>query len=289
MVKKIDTLIEDMNAVLEEGVPSIRDMQVVEPVLNATDAISTAVFKALDPENRKRKPSLYMSNLGWPRCKMWFHLKGYPGEEFDASTRMKFLMGDIFEEVALLLARLAGHEVKGEQDALELDGVRGRRDAVIDGYTVDVKSASPYGFEKFRNGTLAFDDPFGYIDQLAAYTGADNTVNQDAAYDLAVHKVLGKFALYRSEADEWPDMSAKIKQIRADQDEDSPLDRCFTPVPDGKSGNEKLGVSCSYCPFKEECWKDSNDGKGLRTFIYSTGPRFLTTVEREPNVPEANA
>ena len=30
----------------------------------------------------------------------------------------------------------------------------------------------------------------------------------------------------------------------------------------------------------------SNKGKGLRKFIYSNGPRWLTTVKNEPKVPE---
>jgi hypothetical protein len=63
-------------------------------------------------------------------------------------------------------------------------------------------------------------------------------------------------------------------------------DRCYPPVEDGKSGNLKLSVGCSYCGYKFKCWDDVNEGKGLRTFIYSNGPRFLVNVEREPDVYE---
>lgn len=55
---------------------------------------------------------------------------------------------------------------------------------------------------------------------------------------------------------------------------------------DGAYGNRKLGVECSYCPFKVDCWQDVNDGSGLRKFIYSSGPRWLTVVKKEPNVME---
>jgi hypothetical protein len=48
----------------------------------------------------------------------------------------------------------------------------------------------------------------------------------------------------------------------------------------------KLGINCSYCPFKEDCWKDANGGMGLRKFIYYNGPVWLTHVEREPKVEE---
>ena len=39
---------------------------------------------------------------------------------------------------------------------------------------------------------------------------------------------------------------------------------------------------------KFDCWSDANDGKGLRVFNYSTGKRYLTKVEKEPNVDEVN-
>ena len=52
------------------------------------------------------------------------------------------------------------------------------------------------------------------------------------------------------------------------------------------SGNRKLSVECSYCSFKVDCWDDSNDGKGLRKFIYSNGPRWFTEIKKEPNVSE---
>jgi hypothetical protein len=53
-------------------------------------------------------------------------------------------------------------------------------------------------------------------------------------------------------------------------------ERAFKPVKDGGSGNMKLPVNCSYCDFKAKCWPE------MRTFLYSNGPRFLTTVARTP-------
>jgi hypothetical protein len=40
----------------------------------------------------------------------------------------------------------------------------------------------------------------------------------------------------------------------------------------------KLDTGCSYCPHKFNCWPD------LKTYYYSTGPRYLTKVVREPRV-----
>ena len=59
-----------------------------------------------------------------------------------------------------------------------------------------------------------------------------------------------------------------------------PPEKCYEPKPDGKSGNMKLDIGCSYCAYNKACWPD------LRAFAYSTGPRFLTEVVNEPKVQE---
>jgi hypothetical protein len=55
---------------------------------------------------------------------------------------------------------------------------------------------------------------------------------------------------------------------------------CTDSVPDGKSGNIKLGIKCSYCQYKKHCYPE------VRKFAYSYGPKFLINVEYEPNVQE---
>jgi len=42
----------------------------------------------------------------------------------------------------------------------------------------------------------------------------------------------------------------------------------------------KLPAGCSYCDHKSECWPKA------RKFMYSTGPVWLTTVVKTPQVPE---
>ena len=61
-----------------------------------------------------------------------------------------------------------------------------------------------------------------------------------------------------------------------------PPTKCYEPVADGKSGNMKLPVGCSYCSYKHECYPK------LRTFIYSNGPKFLTEVGKVPSVLEVD-
>jgi hypothetical protein len=84
------------------------------------------------------------------------------GEELPPQARIKYAYGHIIEHLIIELARAAGHEVVGEQDEITVDGILGHRDCVIDGCIVDVKSAASRSFLKFRDKTIAQDDPFGY-------------------------------------------------------------------------------------------------------------------------------
>ena len=69
-------------------------------------------------------------------------------------------------------------------------------------------------------------------------------------------------------------------------DRDIIPDRCYDPVPDGKSGNYKLPIGCVYCRHKTLCWSDANQGQGLRTFKYSNGNRHLVQIAKMPDVEE---
>ena len=46
-------------------------------------------------------------------------------------------------------------------------------DGRVDGVLIDVKSASPMSYRKFKEKTLYSDDPFGYLDQLSSYATAE--------------------------------------------------------------------------------------------------------------------
>jgi len=47
-----------------------------------------------------------------------------------------------------------------------------------------------------------------------------------------------------------------------------------------------LDVGCSYCNHKFDCWKDANNGRGLRIFQYSRKRVYLTEVNNQPKVLE---
>jgi len=239
---------------------------------------------ALKPDQPRN--TIRLSGVGKPNRKVWNDVNGVKPEPLMGHTRMKFLFGHLTESLLLSLVELSGHEVSEKQKTKKVAGVRGSQDCRIDGVLADVKSASSYGFKKFREGTLAADDPFGYIAQIKAYAHEDG----DTTYGwLAMDKQNGHLCwLQYDESDtshpmhkylNW-DVEARVKELK--KLVASPLipSLCYEPVKDGESGNTKLGIACSYCEYKAECFP------GLRTFLYSTGPRYLVDVGKEPRVTE---
>lgn len=196
-------------------------------------------------------------------------------------TYFKFLYGDLIEQIVLFLCKEAGHTVTDEQKEVEVDGVLGHIDAIIDGVVVDVKSASPYSYQKFKNNQIFEDDPFGYIPQISGY--ANVLTPTEAPAFLAFDKVSGDICLtpVSTSITQQFKPEDRIEHLKEVIKSPTPPPRCYTDEADGKSGNRKLGTGCSYCGFKSECWP------GLRTFIYSNGPRYLTHVTRTPDVYEA--
>lgn len=275
----INTLVQDIYKVLQEG-KQIDDSTAEEFGKRMASLIQTRLAP-----REERPRTLRLSNLGKKDRQIWYDVKGYKGEEFNSHTYFKFLYGDILEELVLFLAEVAGHRVEGRQGEVRVDGILGHRDAFIDGVLVDVKSASSYSFKKFKEGTLKDDDPFGYYTQLAGYV-SDPEYPLDHGAFLAVDKQNGTLALLHAYASDLPNVHARVAHLKSVVNEDEPPARCFEPEPMGKAGNMKLPAGCSYCPFKVECWKDANDGNGLRKFLYSTGPVWLTTVVELPKVME---
>ena len=281
MTKTIDTLVEDIEGLFNDG-HQLHEALAGQLGLN----IGNLVGERLAAYANERKGTLRLSNIGRPDRQVWYEVNDpNGGEPLPANTKTKFLFGDVWEQLLLLLAKAAGHEVTHEQVEVDVGGVKGHPDAIIDGVVVDIKSCSSYAFKKFKEGTLRDSDAFGYIGQLAGYVYALKPGAEGAF--LAVDKVSGSLCLLRVSADELAgyDVQRGVEHKKVVVDGPIP-ERCFEAVPEGKSGNMKLGVNCSYCGWKHKCWSDANDGNGIRTFLYSTGPAFLTKVERQPNVFE---
>ena len=167
-MKKLDTLVEDIYstlAVLGEG----EALDVSEEVLDEFgNAMKEALRHWATPKSRD-KETLRMSNIGKPLRQLWYDMKseGEETQKLDPHLFIRFLYGHILEEVMLFLVKLSGHEVSDEQKQVKVSNVYGHMDCKIDGEVVDIKTASSFAFRKFANGTLADDDPFGYLAQLS--------------------------------------------------------------------------------------------------------------------------
>lgn len=276
MTKTLDTLVDDVYALFD---PKVHHEVNDDYIEEFGENIKQLLRERLKGQET-RGEALRFSALGRPDRQIWYASRGTDPEELQPKTRFKFLYGDVIEQLVLFLIKEAGHDVHSEQMEIEVDGVKGHIDAIVDGVLVDVKSASPFGYKKFENGTVHEDDTFGYIAQISGYSNV-LTPGKGPAF-IAFDKVSGDLCVSPvsvSIANDHPP-APRIEHLKRVIASDTPPPRCYEPVPDGKSGNMKLDVGCSYCAYKKDCWP------GLRTFLYSNGPRYLTTVTKTPEVYE---
>jgi hypothetical protein len=278
MTKSIETLVEDMENVIlgNNGWDFLLGQN-----MGATVA---TLAKARFDKPQEPRGYLSMSGLGTPcNRKLWYKINQTElAQPLRANALLKFFYGDMIEELALCIAQQAGHTVVGQQDRMEA------RDCVIDGMTVDVKSASPYSFKKFQEGNLREQDPFGYISQLSSYVYAAKddplVTNKSHGAFLVIDKVNGHICLDVYDLTE--EMKTKEEEIRAIKEmvaQKVPPERSFEDEPQSKtSPNMKLKMECSYCEFKRACWP------GLKLYAYSHGPVYLTKVVKELRVEESD-
>lgn len=278
-MKTIDTLVEDIQRLFNEDEHHTDEQRTRVFGQRVGDTIAYRLREA------GRGGTLRFSNLG-TNCErqLWYKVnQPERGEPLPPEARLKFLFGDILELKLLFLAEEAGHTVEYIQHELEINGVKGHIDAVIDGVLIDCKSASSISFNKFASGKLIENDPFGYIDQINAYhfaaLASNLPVDPDRMGFLVIDKTLGKICLDMHK----PNGVDYYKRIEEKKDVVASAElpkRAYFDEPDGKSGNRKLGTNCGYCDFKFLCWPN------VRTFLYAKGPTYLTNVAKLPDVPE---
>ena len=283
-MKTLDTLIQDIYSSLE-GLSSGEALNISEEELDLTlSRMKESILAWSKPREVENSFRLRMSNIGRPLRQLWYESKNTSDPHVvSGSTQIKFLYGHILEEIVLMLVRMAGHKVTSEQKEVNVSGITGHMDCKIDGQVVDVKTASKFSFNKFKDGSLVNNDPFGYLAQLSGYETAEQT--KEGGF-LVINKESGELCLFRPDDLEKPNVKEKIEKVKAAIAVDTPPDRCYAPIPEGKKGNMKLPSGCAYCPYKFECYSDANDGDGLRAFRYSNGPIYFTEVAVEPRVEE---
>ena len=287
MSKTIHTLVDDIYRLMEtkEAEESVDVEAEIELFGENMKSLMRTEFGRKRTTDRR---TLRLSNIGRDDRVLWNVVNGTEKEEIKPATYIKFMYGHLIEEMLLFMTRMAGHEVSDEQRVCEVEGIKGHMDCKIDGLVVDVKSASSFGFKKFKDGTLAMDDAFGYVDQIKAYAHA---CGETEFGWLAMDKANGHLAVLKYDLEDTQapihehikgDIRERIKHVKEMVKGDEPTELCTETVPDGKSGNKKLGIKCSYCQYKKHCYPD------LRAFAYSYGPKFLSEVVNEPRVQEIN-
>lgn len=297
-IKSIDNLVGDIYDVLDQTKEHEPD-----PVLASQYAmrIGGEFAKATLKRDRPReKGKLWASDLGKPCMRQhWYNFnRPEAGEPLTGNTKFKFLYGNILEEAVLYMAEEAGHSVTELQATVEYTlerpglgdwTIRGRIDALVDGVLVDVKSTSSYGFTRYKYGINTANDSFGYLSQLGFYKrfGEFDPVPTEQGF-IFIDKQNGHIEYVSAAVEDKEQLIKRATNIvnAIEEPNEQLVDRYYKAEAYGKSGNECLPIACSYCPFKRECWRDSNSGVGLRTFAYNHKPVYMTEVKREPKVPE---
>ena len=276
--KTIHTLVDDIYDVFREG----RDFTTEE-----TDELARRMARSITKKFKIRKgpaskDKIRPSNFGQPDRKLWFDLQADPiKDKFEPEQLLNFLYGDICRYVMLWLSKVAAHDGTETQKPCNFYGRRGYKDSKIDGVNVDAKSAFAANFDKFKKGTLhkPEGDPYGYVAQLSYYEQgeAGGAAEAETAYFFAFNKV-GSLCVAALNPMQQINAEERLKHLDKIMPlPEPPEELCYAPVPDGKSGNMKLGTQCSRCDHKFRCHVD------LQVYDYKPW-RFLTHVEVEPKV-----
>jgi len=225
--------------------------------------IKEALHRQLGSQNSRKEFRLRMSNIGRPTCQLWFE-KHQPEKAlpFPKNFVMNMMLGDIVEAVFKGLLRQAGvayEDSKKVSMELKIDKkIEGTYDIVMDDAVDDIKSASDWSYKnKFESfDTLASEDPFGYVGQLAGYAQA---TNKRAGGWWVINKANGNFKYVPADG---LDLTKEIDKLSSNLDvvESNEFKRCFEPVEEtfrGKpTGNKVLTKTCSFCRYKHACWEN---------------------------------
>ena len=127
--KTIDTLVQDIYSLFD---PKVMHEPNEDNLEEFAQNLKQILRVRLASREDVRDP-LRFSALGKPDRQLWYMAHGYPSEEMTPKTYFKFLYGDVIEALLLFLAKESGHSVEAEQMEIEVDGVKGHIDAIIDG------------------------------------------------------------------------------------------------------------------------------------------------------------
>jgi len=230
------------------------------------EACKNALLKQFE-EPRRDKFEPRMSNIGRPLCQLQMEAKGIKGEGQPYNVKMRNTFGDLIEALAILVMKSAGVNISNEQKKVtyKFDGekIEGRQDVEIDGKVWDIKSASPYSFEKKFGEAGGFnevvrEDSFGYASQGFLY-GESQSKNFGGW--IAINKSTGEWTVCETPASVEEHKKKALKSAKDNFNalkEGKSFKRCYDDVAETfrskPTGNRVLGFVCSYCPYKLPCW-----------------------------------
>ena len=230
------------------------------------EACKNALLKQFE-EERKDKFEPRMSNIGRPLCQLQMESKGIKGEGQPYNVKMRNTFGDMIEALAILIMKSAGVNITNEQKKLKYkfdgDEIEGRQDVEIDKKIWDIKSASPYSFEKKFGEAGGFnevvrEDSFGYASQGFLY---GESQSKEFGGWIAINKSTGEWTVCETPASVEEHKKAALTSAKKNYKalkEGKPFKRCYDDVAETfrskPTGNRVLGFVCSYCPYKLPCW-----------------------------------
>jgi len=230
------------------------------------EACKNALLKQFT-EDRRSKFEPRMSNIGRPLCQLQMEAKGIKGEGQPYNVKMRNTFGDLIEALALFVMKSAGVVVENEQKKVVYkfgeNKIEGRQDVEINKKIWDIKSASPYSFEKKFGEEGGFnevvkDDTFGYASQGFLYSEGQG---KDFGGWIAINKSTGEWTVC-----ETPTLHDEYKKVALDKAKENfkalqdgvPFKRNYEAVEETfrskPTGNKVLGFACSFCPYKLPCW-----------------------------------
>ena len=245
--------------------------------------VKEALTKQFVADTEPRKFKLRMSNIGRPKCQLWFDKNNPEGAApKPVSFKINMVMGDLVEAVFKGLLRASKVDFDdNDKVTLKLeDGkeISGEYDMIMDGKVDDVKSASPWSFEnKFTDYySLKQSDNFGYVEQLVGYSKA---ADKGVGGWWVINKANGDFKYVSAAEADVEQTMADIKDTYEYISQDKPFERCFEAEPEtyrGKaSGNWKLSKVCGFCDHNKKCWPEL---QALPSRVYK-GAKTPPTVE----------
>ena len=264
------------------------------------EACKNALLKQFEEERRDNfEPR--MSNIGRPLCQLQMEAKGIKGEGQPYNVRMRNTFGDLIEALSIFVMKSAGIKLKNEQKKVEykFDGgaIEGRQDVEIDGKVWDIKSASPYSFDKKFGeaggfSEVAREDSFGYVSQGFLY--GESQKKKFGGW-IVINKSTGEWAVCETPAEHEEYKKAALDSAKNNfkaLTKGKPFKRCYDDIAETfrskPTGNRVLGFVCSYCPYKLPCWgrdklqllpQQQSKGKNPKWVWYTsvTNPKEETT------------